>query len=157
LIDPARWSPQELARAILLLAASEALPAAEHAGVVEEAFRRGDNVERCALLKSLALLPESRRFLKTAAEASRTEVQEVFEAIACENAYPATHFPELNFNQLGLKALFLEVPLARVHEWRPRCNPELARMVSDYEAERAAAGRTVPADIADIRCAMGAL
>jgi hypothetical protein len=157
LIDPARWSPDELARAALLLAASEALPAEEHTGVVEEAFRKGDNVERSALLKSLALLPESQRFLKTATEASRTEVQEVFEAIACENAYPAMHFPELNFNQLVLKALFLEVPLARVHEWQPRCNLELARMVSDYEAERVAASRTVPADIADIRRAMGAL
>ncbi|RLB40815.1 MAG: hypothetical protein DRH30_07975 [Deltaproteobacteria bacterium] len=157
LIDPARWSPDELARAALLLAASEALPAEEHAGVVEEAFRKGDSAERCALLKSLALLPGSQRFLKTATEASRAQVQEVFEAIACENAYPAMHFPELNFNQLVLKALFLEVPLARVHEWRPRCNPELGRMVSDYEAERVAARRSVPTDIADIRRTIGAL
>jgi hypothetical protein len=156
LIDPARWSPDELARAVLLLAASEALPLDEHAGVVEEAFRKGDNGERCALLKSLALLPESQRFLKTATEASRTHVQEVFEAIACENAYPAMHFPELHFNQLVLKALFVEVSLARILEWRGRCNPELGRMVSDYEAERVAAGRSVPADISDIRRAAGA-
>jgi hypothetical protein len=156
-IDPARWSPDELARAALLLAAIEALPAKEHAGLVEEAFRKGDNAERCALLKSLPLLPESQRFLKTATEACRTQVQEVFEAIACENAYPATHFPELTFNQLVLKALFLEIPLARVHQWRSRSNPELGRMVSDYEAERVAARRSVPADIAEVHRAAGAL
>jgi len=157
LIDPASWSPDELARAALLLAAIETLPAKEHSHLVEETFRKGDNLERCALLKSLALLPEPQRFLKTATEASRTQVQEVFEAIACENAYPAAHFPEPTFNQLVLKALFLEVPLARVHGWRPRCNPELGRMVSDYEAERVTARRRVPADIADIRRAMAAL
>jgi len=157
LIEPERWAPDELARAALLLAACETLPSEEHASVIEETFRKGDNMERRALLKSLALLPESQRFLKTATEASRSDVQEVFEAIACENAYPAIHFPELNFNQLVLKTLFLEVPLARVHEWRRRCNPELVRMISDYEAERAAAGRSFPADIADIRRAAEAL
>ncbi len=141
----------------MLLAAGETLPTEEHTALVEEAFRKGDNAERCALLKSLALLPEPERFLKTATEASRTQVQEVFEAIACENAYPAAQFPELNFNQLVLKALFLGIPLARVHEWRPRCNPDLGRMVSDYEAERIAAGRTVPTDIEELRGAINAL
>ena len=157
MIDPARSSPDELARAALLLAASETLPVEEHTGVVEEAFRKGDNAERFALLKSLALLPGSLRFLKTATEASRAQVRDVFDAIACENAYAARYFPEPKFNQLALMALFLEVPLARVREWQPRRSPELGRMVSDYEAEHVAAGRSVAADIVDTRRAMGAL
>ena len=78
MIDPARSSPDELARAALLLAASETLPVEEHTGVVEEAFRKGDNAERFALLKSLALLPGSLRFLKTATEASRAQVRDVY-------------------------------------------------------------------------------
>jgi hypothetical protein len=154
LIAPAHWSLDALARAALLLAASEALPFEAHTDLVEEAFRKGDNDERCALLKSLSLLPEPGRFLGTATEASRSHVQEVFEAIACENPYPAAQFPEQSFNQLVLKALFLEVPLARVEDWRTRCNAELGRMVCDYEAERLAAGRTVPADITEIRDAI---
>ena len=84
-------------------------------------------------------------------------MRDVFDAIACENAYAARYFPEPNFNQLALEALFLEVPLARVREWQPRRSPELGRMVSDYEAEHVAAGRSVAADIADARRAMGAL
>jgi hypothetical protein len=77
-IDPARWSATELARAFMLLAAGETLPTEEHTALVEEAFRKGDSAERCALLKSLALMPAPERFLKTATEASRTQVQEVF-------------------------------------------------------------------------------
>jgi hypothetical protein len=156
-VSPARWSADELARAALLLAASETLPFEAHADLVAETFRKGDNDERCALLKSLSLLPEPTRFVGTATEASRSQVRDVFEAIACENVYPATHFPESSFNQLVLKALFLEVPLGRIHAWRTRCNPELGRMVGDYEAERLAARRNVPADIAEIRGAIGAL
>jgi hypothetical protein len=72
----------------------------------------------------------------------------VFEAIACDNVYPERHFTELAYNQLVLKSLFLEVPLARVRGLATRARPELARMVLDYAAERRAAGRRVPADLA---------
>jgi hypothetical protein len=71
----------------------------------------------------------------------------VFEAIACENPYPAAHFPELNFNQMVLKALFTGVALERVIGLDGRVTPELARMANDYASERRAAGRSVPADI----------
>ena len=74
--------------------------------------------------------------------------RDVFEAIACENPFPRDHFPEANFNQLVLKAMFLDVPLDRVLGWRERNNLELRRMAADYAAERRAAGRSVPEGIA---------
>jgi len=46
-----------------------------------------------------------------------------------------------------LKALFNDVALARIVGLKGRLNPEMARMASDYAAERRAAGRSVPADI----------
>jgi hypothetical protein len=46
-----------------------------------------------------------------------------------------------------LKALFNKVALARIQGLADRANPELARMASDYAAERRAAGRSVPNDI----------
>jgi hypothetical protein len=150
---PEVWSLSDLLRAALLLSACAATPAAEHVSIATEAFRKGDSAERVALLRSLSLLPVPGRFVELAVEACRTHVLDVFAAIACENPFPAEHFPELNFNQLVIKALFLELPLSRVIGWRDRNNRELARMAADYEAERRAAGRSVPDDIALIQAA----
>jgi hypothetical protein len=99
------------------------------------------------VLRALPLLPDAERFVPLAVEACRTSVQTVFDAIACENPFPADHFPDLNFNQMVLKAMFNGVQLARIVRLDERAGPELARMASDYAAERRAAGRTVPADI----------
>jgi hypothetical protein len=148
---PERLSAAELARARLLLAAFEALPAADHPGLATEVFRRGDNLERSALLRALPLLPGAERCVELAIEACRTHVLDVFAAIACDNPFPARYFPELNFNQLVIKALFLDLPLERIVDWRARANAELRRIAHDYEAERRAAGRSVPDGIATIK------
>jgi hypothetical protein len=150
-VEPASFSLTDLARAWLLRQHCAALPAPEHVALLTDVFRRGDNGERIALLRALPLLPDPRRFSELAIEACRTHVLDVFAAIACDNPFPARYFPEPNFNQLVIKTLFVELPLARIHDWRQRANSELVRMASDYEAERRAAGRPVPADIALIR------
>jgi hypothetical protein len=70
----------------------------------------------------------------------------VFEAIACDNAYPAKYFPDAAFFQMVLKALFVGAPLGKVVGLRERTTDELARMVDAYASERRAAGRPVPDD-----------
>jgi hypothetical protein len=152
---PEVWSLPDLARAALLCAAAAAVPETEHVAIATEVFRKGDNAERVALLRALSLLPAPERFVALAVEACRTHVLDVFAAIACDNPLPAALFPELHFNQLVIKALFLELPLERVHGWRGRTNSELLRIAGDYEAERRAAGRVVPADIALIKASWG--
>jgi hypothetical protein len=148
---PEVWSACDLARSVLLLEAMRATPEIEHVAIAIEAFRRGDSSERSGLLRALPLLPGPERFTELAVEACRTHVLDVFAAIACENPLPAATFPELNFNQLVIKVLFLELQLPRVIGWRARANPELRRIATDYEAERRAAQRPVPADIALIK------
>jgi hypothetical protein len=134
------WGMDEVARAALLVKAYPRI-------VPDELWARGDNRERQAVLKALPLLPEPERFAAIAIEACRSNVLTIFEAIACENPYPARYFPELHFNQMALKAAFNGVALARIVGLRERLNPELARMASDFAAERRAAGRSVPADL----------
>ena len=148
---PEAFAAADMARAALLLSAMARLPAEEHVGLATEAFRKGDNDERIGLLRCLSLFVEPERFVPIAVEACRTHVQDVFEAIACDNAFPADHFPDPNFNQLVVKALFTDVPLTRIHGWRRRNNQELARMAGDYAAERRAAGRSVPDGVAMIQ------
>ena len=120
----------------------------EQAELVDELFVRGDNAEREAVLRTLPLLPDPSRFLTTAVEACRTNVQTVFEAIACENPYPARYFPELNFNQMVMKAVFTGVSLRRIVGLPARLTPALASMAGDYAKERTAAGRPVNEDLA---------
>ncbi len=140
----------ELGRAAFLLFAAERVPAEELVEFIDELFVRGDNAEREAVLRTLSLLPDPIRFLATAVEACRTNVQTVFEAIACENPYPVRYFPELNFNQLVMKALFIGVPLQRIVSLPERITPALRGMAGDHVKEQTAAGRPVHEDVASI-------
>ena len=147
IIAPQLWRLDDLARAALLMEALEATPRERHVALVRELYLKGDEREQAAVLRSLALLPEPARFLEIAVDGCRTNVRDVFEAIACENPYPVTHFPDPNFNQLVLKAYFMGVPVSRIVGLETRKTAELRRMAADYASERRAAGRSIPADI----------
>jgi hypothetical protein len=142
------WGLDGLSRAALLLHAAAALTPGELETVVEECFLGGDTRERQAVLRTLVLLPDPARFVSLAVDACRTSIQPVFEAIACENPYPARHVPEPSFNPMVLKAVFIEVAVGRILGLEARITPELRRMAADYASERRAAGRSVPADVA---------
>jgi hypothetical protein len=137
----------ELGRATLLLQVVETLSPSAAEDLVNECFFRGDSRERQAVLRALPLLPDPQRFLPTAIEACRSSVQPVFEAIACENPFPARYFPQLSFNQMVLKAVFSGIAVGRIVGLETRFNDDLARMATDYAQERRAAGRSVPADL----------
>lgn len=144
---PEQWPLSAVGRAALLLALCTRLAPAQHEAALIQQFRTGDNAEREAILHSLGLLPQPERFVELAIDACRSHVQSVFEAIACENPYPAAFFPEPNFNQLVLKAFFTGVQVKRISGLGARRTPELARMARAYASERRAAGRSVPDDL----------
>jgi hypothetical protein len=144
----APWGLDGLTRAGLLLHAAAALAPGELETLAEECFLQGDTRERQAVLRTLPLLPDPGRFVPLGAEACRTSVEPVFEAIACENPFPARHFPESSFNQMVLKAIFIGVRVGRILGLEGRITPELRRMAADYASERRAAGRSVPDDVA---------
>ena len=146
--SPEGWGLDEVGRTALLRVALEHLPEPAHRSFVDELFRRGDNRERQAVLRALAVLPGPERFVGIAVEACRTNVRPVFEAIACHNPYALRHFTDHHFAHLVLKALFTDVPLASVEGLETRRTPDLVRMVADYARERRAAGRPVPPDCA---------
>ena len=147
IVSPRDWGLDGLARGALLVQALEAWPPERHVALVREVYLKGDEREQAAVLRALSLLPDPGRFLEIGIDGCRTNVRDVFEAIACENPYPAAHFPDPAFNQLVLKAYFVGVPVARIVGLERRRTPELRRMAADYASERRAAGRSVPADI----------
>lgn len=150
LFEVASWSLADLGRTALLLAAVERVAAARQVELVGELVRRGELGEQASLLRALSLLPEPSRFVDIAVEACRTNAADVFSAIALDNPHPADTFPEHNFNQMVLKALFIGIPVERIVGLERRANVELKRMLAAYASERQAAGRSVPDGVAHI-------
>jgi len=136
------WTTADAARAALLLAAAEGAPTADAwVDLATACFENGDAREQQSWLRALALMPHARRFTAAAVDSCRSHIQPTFESIACENPFPAAYFPENQFNQMVLKALFTGVRIERIAGLTRRLNPELSRMARDYAAERRAAGR----------------
>ena len=143
-----RWTREDAGRAVLLLArAAAASDPGQFVQAATECYERGDSSEQQSWLKSIAVLPEPERLLPVVIDACRTNILPLFEAVACENPYPARYFPDRNFNQMVLKALFNRVALSRIVGLAGRLNADLTRMAADYAAERRDAGRDVPSDI----------
>jgi hypothetical protein len=145
---PEGWCADELGRTLLLQGALASRRPDVHVALVEELFATSDLRERQAVVRALPHLPAPERFVAVGIEAVRNNAVPVIEAMSCDNAFPARHFPDAPFNQMVLKCLFCEVPLGRVVDLKRRVTPELRSMVDSYAEERRAAGRIVPADVA---------
>lgn len=144
---PEGWPASQLGRVLMQITLCDRMPADDHVPLVARLLQRGDSAERAAALQGLCSLPDPQRFLALAVDACRSHVADVFEAIACENPYPARYFSDAQFNQMVLKAFFTEVKVARILGLGERRTPTLRRMAEDYANERRAAGRSVPADL----------
>ncbi len=142
------WTMDEGARVLLLVQAASHLSVNRLTELVEGCYFQGETRERQGVVRSLGFLPSGDRLLQIGLDAARTHVQPLFEALACENAFPVETFPDSAFNHLVLKALFTEVRLPRIIGLASRVTPELQRMVRDYVDERRAAGQAIPLDVA---------
>ena len=139
-----RLAVDECGRAALVLAVIDQVP--DPVELVRDLVRRGEVRERCAVLRVLAALPSPERYREIAVDACRTNVLDVFCAIACDNGYPARYFRDPEIHQMILKTLFVGAPVGRIFGLADRRTPELVRMVQAYASERRAAGRPVPDD-----------
>lgn len=102
-----------------------------------------DTGELVTFLKFLILLPNPENYKQAAVEALRTNIATVFDAISADNPYPSAYFNDQQWNQMYLKAAFMQRDLSRILEVDKRANADLARIISDYAHERWAASRDV--------------
>ncbi len=140
--DPSHWTVSLTARAYLVLH----LPIDEEQAFLEplEAlFSTADMGEQVALYSSLPILPFPEALVHRTTEGIRTNIQDVFDAIALNNPYPADYLPESAWNQMVLKAAFMDRPIHRIVGLERRANAPLAKIIADYAHERWAAGRSV--------------
>lgn len=142
--SPLDWTCDQAARAVLLLS----LPAgATSANLIKQLYQTADMEEATAMQKSLAVLPNPELHMAWAREGIRSNIQQVFEALAVRNPYPALHFDEIGWNQLIVKTFFVGTSLLEVVGLDKRVNPRLARMLTDLAHERWAAGRQFSPDL----------
>jgi hypothetical protein len=95
---------------------------------------------------SFAIVIAARRAPR-AREAIRSSVQPVFEAIACDNPYPADYFEDPAYNQMIVKCVFTGVPIEKIVGLDQRRNAALLSMLRDLVSERHAAARAVPVSV----------
>ena len=144
--DPSGLSVDQAARIAFMLASYRGDDAA-FASRVAAFARTADLSESIAYLRGLAVFPAMRELLPVAAEGVRSSVKPIFEAVAHRNPYPAEIFDQGAWNQMVLKALFIDSTLAPIQRLDERANPDLAEMLVDYAHERWAAGRPVSPEL----------
>lgn len=143
--QPQFWSVDSAARVLVMCClGSSNFPFAER---FTELCRYTDVAEQIALYRGLPLYPEPEQLETQAAEGLRTNMRAVFEAVAHHNPYPQEQFGQNRWNQMVLKALFVDSQLWPIQGLDQRANPELARILCDYAHERWAAGRSVAVEL----------
>ncbi|MFN6540629.1 MAG: EboA family metabolite traffic protein [Nostoc sp. EkiNYC01] len=140
--NPVNWSVDQAGRTLLLLALPQD-DAETYVRSLDKVFSSADMGELVALYQSLPLLPHPELHRQRAAEGIRSNMSNVFQAIALRNPYPADYLDNAAWNQMVLKAVFVGSPLHLIWGLDRRANPELAKMLTDYAHERWAAKRSV--------------
>ena len=140
--NPDSWDLLQTVRVYLLLL----VPVAEEEKwlkLVDQLFETADMQEQVALFAALPVLPYPNSLNYRCREGLRTNITSVFDAIALNNPYPADYLDENGWNQMVLKAVFMQRPLYKIYGADDRANPKLADMLLDFAHERWAAGRKV--------------
>ena len=140
------WMTGDAARLILISNAIEQHPD-QSVKIIDTCYRQGDESERFAITAGLLFFPQPETLKHLAMETGRVNSKYLFSSIALNNPYPYLYYTEHEFNQLVLKALFLEIPIIKIVGLDKRVNKELSRMCEEYIRERLSANRTFPIDI----------
>ncbi|MFD4993140.1 EboA domain-containing protein [Cellulosimicrobium cellulans] len=150
------------ARAALVVALAEAVGRrgsdAALAARLADLYQHGDTAERRGVLRGLDALTERGALTgdsaasvvavgrDLAADALRTNDQSL--VAAAVGPFAAAHLDQHAWRHAVLKLVFMGVSLDAVAGLDDRGDDELARMARDFAAERRAAGRVVPDDVA---------
>ncbi len=135
--DPAFWTLKDLCRLCLILK----LPIAENTKLLETLLGSSDRKEQIIIFKSIQYLKNAGDFVMIMADGLRTNMVDVFDAIALNNSFGQRYFEDNAWNQMILKSIFMERPLYRILGVDKRKNEKLASILYDFVKERWSAGR----------------
>lgn len=140
--QPQGWNELQTARTVLLLSIGTENET-NWLETLDKLFETGDMHEQEALYAALPILPNPEKLTKRASEGLRTNITSIFDAIALDNPYPCEYLEEKAWNQLLLKAIFMQRPLYRIIGADKMANESLSKTLVDYVHERWSAGRDV--------------
>ena len=143
--SPLSWTTADAARALLLSSLPGRNP--DFAPRFRALCATAEVAESISLYRGLPLYPEPESLEPQVGEGLRSNMRDVFEAIAHHNPYPRQYFDTHRWNHMVLKALFVGSALAPIQGLDARANAELARIMLDFSHERRAAGRPIPHEI----------
>ena len=106
-----------------------------------------DTREQISIFKSIPYLENASYFAPIVVNGIRTNIVDVFDAITLKNPYPASYFSQDEWNQMILKAVFMERPIYQIKDIDQRKNEKLAHILFDYARERWAASRRVTPEL----------
>jgi hypothetical protein len=134
--DRPGWTPALAGRILLLLALADP-------GRTAQLYRHGDAAERLAVLRALPLLPMGDAGVPLAEDALRTNDPRL---VAAALGPYAARLDPATWRQGVVKCVFMGIPLNVVDRLDERADDALAEMLTALACERAAAGRSMPAD-----------
>lgn len=137
------WTKQELVRAVLMIQ----VPVSSNKEILNSFYEIAEMQELVAVFKGLHLLKNAKDFTKMVEEGIRTNMVNVFDALVVGNPFPFTYLEEWAWNQLVLKAFFLDRPIYTMQFVDEGKNENLANMLQDYVRERWVANRMISPEI----------
>jgi hypothetical protein len=137
------WTKHSLCRALLM----SKLPQESSKNLLLKLMGTCSVKELVDFYKNLFFLDNAEELTSLMEEGIRTNVTDVFDAIARYNPYGAKYLSEGAWNQLVLKAIFMGRPLYKIFNLYERKNEKLAYMLNDYIHERWSAGREVSPEV----------
>lgn len=139
---PETWNLLVAARAYLAMHVP-AEPVENWRKQLSRLFETGDIYEQEALYSALCILPHQDLLASRASEGLRSNMTTIFDAVALNNPFPAEQLNEMAWNQLVLKAIFLQRPMYQIIGIDARNNRGLAETLLDAVRERWSAHRSV--------------
>ncbi len=139
---PDTWDQLQAARSVLMLQFPTA-DATKWLDTFHKLFETADMHEQQSLYAALPIMPFPEAMVPRAVEGLRTNITSVFDSIALHNPFPFLYLDEKAWNQMVIKAIFLQRPLYKIYKADLKTNPDLAAILLDFAHERWAAGRPV--------------
>lgn len=110
---------------------------------LKKLFAQGDQEERRMILRALPHLGDRPLREALLTDTHRANDVLLFEAAFCDRRLPAAILSDLDYQNVILKAAFLDLAVARLLGWEERVSPDLTSKLLDFMDERNAAGRRI--------------
>ena len=110
---------------------------------LKKCFQTADIKESITIGRILYLLPTAEKYNDLAKWILRTNILTVFESVSSNNLFPSVYFDEDSWNQMLLKAIFIEANLSQIIGVEQRANEKLKTMLFDFAMERKKANREI--------------